>query len=133
MLIEMLKKRFFIFGCIWLNEIVTFKSSHQMCSTVTLLKKRPWHRCFPVNFVKFLRTHFLQNTSGRLLLHIKQHFLWKKLLQHLLLTKYLGFNKWRYNFLYVYQVLLKILFLLLSCFEISFQITFRYVYIVLLP
>ena len=21
-----------------------------------LLKKRPWHRCFPVNFVKFLRT-----------------------------------------------------------------------------
>ena len=25
------------------------------------------HRCFPVNFVKFLRTPFLQNTSGRLL------------------------------------------------------------------
>ena len=24
----------------------------------TLLKKRPWHRCFPVNFVKFLRTPF---------------------------------------------------------------------------
>ena len=22
---------------------------------VTLLKKRPWHRCFPVNFSKFLR------------------------------------------------------------------------------
>ena len=34
----------------------------------TLLKKRPWHRCFPVNFVKFLRIHFLQNTSGQLLL-----------------------------------------------------------------
>ena len=33
-----------------------------------LLKKRLWHRCFPVNFVKFLRTPFLQNTSGRLLL-----------------------------------------------------------------
>ena len=27
----------------------------------TLLKKRPWHSCFPVNFVKFLRTTFLQN------------------------------------------------------------------------
>ena len=27
-----------------------------------------WHRCFPVNFAKFLRTPFLQNTSGRLLL-----------------------------------------------------------------
>ena len=35
----------------------------------TLLKKRLWHRCFPVNFVKFLRTPFLQNTSGRLLLN----------------------------------------------------------------
>ena len=35
----------------------------------TLLKKRLWHRCFPVNFTKFLRTPFLQNTSGRLLLN----------------------------------------------------------------
>ena len=33
-----------------------------------MLKKRLWHRCFPVNFVKFLRTPFLQNTSGWLLL-----------------------------------------------------------------
>ena len=24
----------------------------------TLLKKRPWHRCFPVSFAKFLRTPF---------------------------------------------------------------------------
>ena len=29
----------------------------------TLLKKRLWHRCFPVNFRKFLRTLFLKNTS----------------------------------------------------------------------
>ena len=34
----------------------------------TLLKTRLRHRCFPVNFVKFLRTPFLQNTSERLLL-----------------------------------------------------------------
>ena len=34
----------------------------------TLLKKSLWHRCFPVNFAKFLRTPFLQNPSGRLLL-----------------------------------------------------------------
>ena len=33
-----------------------------------LLKNRLWHRCFPVNFVKFLRTPFLQIFSGRLLL-----------------------------------------------------------------
>ena len=30
--------------------------------------KRLWHRYFPVNYAKFLRTPFLQNTSGRLLL-----------------------------------------------------------------
>ena len=28
-------------------------------SPATLLKKRPWHRCFPVNFAEFLRTHAL--------------------------------------------------------------------------
>ena len=30
----------------------------------TLLKKRLWRSCFRVNFVKFLKTPFLQNTSG---------------------------------------------------------------------
>ena len=34
------------------------------CSEATLLKKRLWRRCFPVNFAKFLRTPILQNTSG---------------------------------------------------------------------
>ena len=34
----------------------------------TLLKKSLWYRYFHVNFAKFLRTRFLQNTSGRLLL-----------------------------------------------------------------
>ena len=34
----------------------------------TLLKKRLWHRCFHVNFAKFSRTSFLQNSSERLLL-----------------------------------------------------------------
>ena len=34
----------------------------------TLLKINLWHRCFPVNFAKFLKTPFPQNTSGRLLL-----------------------------------------------------------------
>ena len=35
---------------------------------VTLLKKRPWHRCFPVNFVKFLRTSFFTEHLRWLLL-----------------------------------------------------------------
>ena len=34
----------------------------------SLLKRKLWHRCFPKNFVKFLRTPFLKNISGRLLL-----------------------------------------------------------------
>ena len=34
-----------------------------------------WHRCFPVNFGKFLGTSFLQNTSGRLLLKLRRNFL----------------------------------------------------------
>ena len=28
------------------------------------IKKRLQHRCFTVNIIKFLRTFFLQNTSG---------------------------------------------------------------------
>ena len=30
----------------------------------TLLKKKFWHRCFPVNFANLLRTPFLKNTYG---------------------------------------------------------------------
>ena len=28
------------------------------------IKKETWYRCFPVNFAKLLRTHFLYNTFG---------------------------------------------------------------------
>ena len=65
------------------ESITFFKSSHRRCSvrrsvlrnfslqqSATLLKKRLWHRCFPVNFAKFPRTSFLQNTSGGLLLWV---------------------------------------------------------------
>ena len=37
----------------------------------TLLKKRPWHRCFYVSFEKYLKTPFLKTTSGRLFLEFK--------------------------------------------------------------
>ena len=43
----------------------------------TLLKRKLWQRCFHVDFVKFLRTPSLQNTSGRLLLYY-YHFLTQK-------------------------------------------------------
>ena len=79
---------------------LSYRSSHQMCSLkkvllknftkftvkqlrwslflskvsglrpATLLKKMLQERCFPVNFVKFLRTPFLQNTSQWLLLFV---------------------------------------------------------------
>ena len=48
--------------------------SRQQCThqhPPSLLKKRLWHRCFPVNFAKFLRTPFSQNTSGQLFLYYK--------------------------------------------------------------
>ena len=40
----------------------------------TLLKKSLLHKCFPVHFTKFLRTPFLQNTTGRLLLAVLSWF-----------------------------------------------------------
>ena len=44
--------------------IVSFFNKVASPRPATLLKKRLWHRCFPVNFAKFLRTPFLQSTSG---------------------------------------------------------------------
>ena len=41
-----------------------------MLRPVTLLKKRLWHRCFPVNFAKFLRTPFLTEHFRWLLLDV---------------------------------------------------------------
>ena len=39
----------------------------------TLLKKSLWHRRFPLNSAKFLRTPFLQNISERLLLSVAEN------------------------------------------------------------
>ena len=36
-----------------------------------MILKKTLAQCFPVNFARFLRTPFLQNTSGRLLLYIE--------------------------------------------------------------
>ena len=58
----------------FLNNVIT-----------TLLKKRPWHRCFPVKFAKFLITTILYNTSKRPLLTLS------KLSQLLLLSYYYVF------------------------------------------
>ena len=41
-------------------------------SPATLLTKKLWHRCFPVNFMKFLRTPFLTEHFWWLLLYLRQ-------------------------------------------------------------
>ena len=51
-----------------------------------LLKKKLWHRSFSVNFAKFLRTSFLQNTSE--LLHIYHGSFWGT-------TNHSGLSEWR--------------------------------------
>ena len=48
---------------------ISQNSQESTCSRVSFLSL--WHRCFPVNAAKFLRTPFLQNTSKRLLLPLE--------------------------------------------------------------
>ena len=43
-------------------------------NTCNSVKKKPQQRCFLVHFAKFLRTPFLQNTSGQLHLDFFIHF-----------------------------------------------------------
>ena len=40
------------------RNFVKFKNKVAGLRVATLFKKRLWHRCFPVNFTKFLRTPF---------------------------------------------------------------------------
>ena len=55
-----------------LRSFTKFTGKHlcQSLKPATLLNKRLWHRCFTVNFAKFLRTPVLRNTSGRQLLNL---------------------------------------------------------------
>ena len=40
------------------NSIPIYISCGRCCRPATLLKRRLWHRCFPMNLAKFLRTPF---------------------------------------------------------------------------
>ena len=46
---------------------------NKVARPATLFKKRLRHRCFPVNFVKFLRTPFFTEHLWWLLLFVKRH------------------------------------------------------------
>ena len=52
----------FVFECFVPNIRLLLKVAG--LKPAILLKRRLRHRCFPLNFVKFLRTTFSQNTSG---------------------------------------------------------------------
>ena len=58
-----------------LRNFVKFTGNY-LCS---LIKKKLWRKCVPVNFAKFLRTPFLQNTSRRQLLSCSyfNSFFWR--------------------------------------------------------
>ena len=53
----------------FLRNFAKFTEKHLSWS-LSLLKERLWHGLFPVNFAKFLKTLFLQNTSSQLLLFV---------------------------------------------------------------
>ena len=64
---------FLLFFCNVVHDLIDVSwviSGSVYFRPATLLKKRLWHKCFPVDFVKFLRIPFLQNTSGRLRLSV---------------------------------------------------------------
>ena len=66
-----------------LRNFAKFRGKHlrqslffnKIAGTATLLKKRLLHRCFPVNFAKFLKIPISQKTSGRLLLYFEKNTL----------------------------------------------------------
>ena len=80
----------FIFQLFILNAIVF----------ISLVVAYVWHRCFPVNFAKFLRTRFLQNTSRGLLLYswklsqeVFKHMCFKHFKELLVLIEHFCFRK----------------------------------------
>ena len=46
-----------LYESLFLNKVIGLEPA-------TLLKKRLWHRCFPVNLAKFLRTLFYRTPLG---------------------------------------------------------------------
>ena len=54
---------------------ISENSQENTCAIVSFLKKRLCHRCFAVNFVKFLRTPFLTEHMRWLFLKKRKYFL----------------------------------------------------------
>ena len=58
---------------IWKNYLKVCGGTVCYLKCLYLLKKRLWHRCFPVNFVKFLRTPCIREHTWWLLLTVKNY------------------------------------------------------------
>ena len=56
-------------------SILQEQSSRSVLWPATLFKKRLWRRCFPVDFVKFLRTPFFTEHLRWLFLILKNSYL----------------------------------------------------------
>ena len=67
--------------CVSFEQVIAgwdnlYRSIHLSCSSkrcsqaCNFIKKTPQHRCFPVSFMKFLRTPFIQNASRLMLLYL---------------------------------------------------------------
>ena len=63
-----------LYQTLFLNKVAGLRPA-------TLLKKRMWHKYFPVNFAKFLRTSVLKNICERLLLLKFLIFSWSLILK----------------------------------------------------
>ena len=69
-----------VFAEVWISTYFRSSRPDLFCKKgvlrkepATLLKKRLWHRCFPVNFVKFLRTPFyIKHLWWLLLIFVKK-------------------------------------------------------------
>ena len=89
---------------------------------ISYLMKCLWHRCFPVNFAKFLRTPVLQNIPGRLLLYLlsyKSHRLhqpkfWKALTMFYSTKDNKNFNSPTANFVFTGCWIVRLFLLLKS-------------------
>ena len=56
-----------------LKNFVKSIGEHLCLRSATLLKKRLWHRCFPVNFAKFLRKFFYRTPPNNTIPIIRTH------------------------------------------------------------
>ena len=94
-----------------------------LTETEILLKKRLCHRCFPVNFEKFLRIPFSQNTSWGLLLCWTRwnKFLWQESFRlewkitYLLRKNFYDTKKWAWVIFFNYSSILANLSLNIRC------------------